>query len=53
MDVCPITDVHLDESGCWVTSLLEMLLTVLLLNLQSKTGAKDPLRDRRADGQVS
>ena len=36
--------VHLDESGCWVPSLLKVFLSVLLLDLQSKTGTQDPLR---------
>lgn len=36
--------VHLYESSCWVSSLLEVFLSVLLLNLQSKPRTQDPLR---------
>ena len=34
---------YLDESGSRVTALLKVLLSVLLLDLQSQTRAQDPL----------
>lgn len=45
--------VHLYQSSCWVSSLLKVFLSVLLLNLQSKTRTQDPLKDRQTDRQVS
>ena len=38
---------YLDQAGCRVSALLKVLLSVLILDLQSQTGSQDPLRTQQ------